>query len=129
MEISLNFTELAYIMNLNRTWCRQAFMKILNLEKVNGNDEIDIDTLCGIFKQIKSVDPRYDGMNELLFSIHMKRERYKDELASKSALRYKKFTGAKTVFYKICTEEQLEHARAVFQEKNTVIQTKLNLEV
>lgn len=129
MDIALNFTELAYIMDLNRTWCRQAFMKILNTDKVNSNDEISLETLCGLFEPIKSVDPRYDGMNRLIFSISMKRDQYKNELGSKSAQRYKKFTGAKTVFYKICTKEQLDHAIAVFEEKTTVIQTKLNLEL
>lgn len=126
MEISLNYTELAFIMALKRDWCRQAFMKILNVKELNGNDEIPLQQLTGLFKPIKSVDPKYDGMNELLFAIQAKRELYKNELDSKSARRYKKFTGAKTIFYKICTEEQLQHAAAVFENRNATIQTKID---
>ena len=65
-------------------------MKILNVKELNGNDEISIEDLTVLFKPIKSVDPKYDGMNELLFSIQVKKELYKDELDSRSARKYKK---------------------------------------
>lgn len=126
MDISLNYTELAFIMGLKRQWCKLAFMKILNTQELSTNQEIEVEKLCSLFNPIKSVDKRFDGMNELHFNLQIKSSLYKEELTRKSALRYQKFTGAKTIFYKICSPEQLEHARITLEANKQITQLKIN---
>jgi len=114
-EIKLNYRELAFIMNLDAKDMKSIYIDVLKEDKVSLKDEILVSDLIASFGVVKSNDSRYDGYNELLFALEHKSRNYKKYLAVKGNVKNKKFTGGKTIFYKICTEEQLNHAKECFE--------------
>lgn len=113
-NLKLNYSELAFIMDIKAANTKEIFLKMLDVEKVSVKDEISVLELMPYFCIIKSVDSRYDGQNELVFNLEHKSENYKKYLKTKSMAKHKKFTSGKTIFYKICNPEQLEKIKTGF---------------
>jgi len=113
-NLKLNYSELAFIMDIKAKESKEFFLNLLEKEKVSLKDELEVGILKNLFKPIKSLDSRYDGVNELIFNLQHKSDNYKKYLAVKSIVKHKKFNGGKTIFYKICNEKQLEHAKERF---------------
>jgi hypothetical protein len=119
-QINLNYQELAFIMDIKANEAKDIFVKILDKEKVSVKDNVLVLDLKSYFKDIRSLDLRYDGKNELIFNLENKSRNYKKYLSVKSMVKKKKFTAGKTIFYKICNEEQLSHAKEAFNFNNKV---------
>jgi len=115
-KLKLNYQELAFIMNTKSTEAKQLFLNHLEKDKVSVKDEIEVSELLIYFEPIKSLDARYDGVNELVFNLQHKSGNYKKYLSVRGIVKKKKFNAGKTIFYKICTPEQLEHAKLCFNE-------------
>lgn len=113
-NLELNYQELSYIMDIKSSEAKEIFAKELDKEKVSTKDLLTTEKLSRYFNQVKSLDKRYDGQNELIFNLEHKSRNYKKYLSVKSMVKKKKFTAGKTIFYKICTEEQLTHAKECF---------------
>lgn len=120
-NLELNYQELAYIMDLKTVEAKDLFLKILNQEKVKTKETISVSVLKDHFENIKSLDARYDGQNKLIFNLNHKSRNYKKFLSVKGMVKVKKFTAGKTVFYKICSKEQLAHAKEAFTFNNKVM--------
>jgi len=117
-NLNLNYQELAFIMNLKPTFTKELFLNILKVEKVTTKAEIEAKELQKHFKLIKSVDPRYDGINELLFNLEHKSELYKEFLTKATFIKANKFLNAQGIFYKICSKKQLDHARELLNQRH-----------
>jgi hypothetical protein len=118
MDISINYLELAFIMNAERSFCKQLFLNYLGTDKVSTSEEIPVKTLKKAFKNIISLDRRYDGQNELIFNLQHKSELYRKELSSKVVIKHGRFTTGKTIFYKILNPKQLEHAETIIKQRH-----------
>jgi len=115
--ISLNYLELAHLMGIPSKEAKEIFEKHLDIEKVKRSDEIKADDLKQYFGLTISCDHRYDNRNELEFNIEMKKKNYKKHLNKIGFIKKRAFLGGATVFYKICTPEQLQHAKEMFEYK------------
>lgn len=114
-KLELNYQEYSFIMDIPLKQAKDLFLTILEQEKVKVTDLILASDLMKYTDATRSNDPRYDGKNKLLFYLDKKSENYKKYLHVKSFIKKKKFTGGKSIFYKICSPEQLEHAKQSFQ--------------
>lgn len=96
-------------------------MKNLELtyqEKVTTKEIVSVADLKDRFKPIKSVDIRYDGMNELIFNLEHKSELYKKFLRKPVYYKANKFTGQHAIFYKICNEKQINHFTEILDKQH-----------
>jgi hypothetical protein len=114
--MKLNYLELAFLMDIKVSDAKDIFIKEISalVPKINTKNEIETSELEKYFTNVRSLDPRYDGLNKLRFYLSQKTTCYKNHLSDKRFVRKKKFTGGETVFYKICTEEQLKYIEIVF---------------
>lgn len=67
LEIELNYLELSYIAEIDTVYSKDIFQKHLNQEKIRKNEYVKVSELMKYFKNIVSVDSRYDGQNKLCF--------------------------------------------------------------
>lgn len=119
-KLKLNYQELAFIMDLKSAEAKEIFIKEFEKDKVSVKDEIEVEKLKYKFGSVKSLDLRYDGVNQLVFNLEHKSNNYKKYLSVKSIVKRKKFNGGKTVFYKICNETQLKHAAERFDYYHSI---------
>jgi len=106
--MTLNYREVAFVLNRPSTEIKKKFEELLKLEKITMKDEIHVDKLSWEFGLIKSVDQRYDGLPLFPFYLRECTKSYRNYLNEKSNIKAKKFTGGKTVFYKTLTDEEIE---------------------
>jgi hypothetical protein len=111
-EIQLNYLELSFITGINSKQAKFIFEQELSLEKISSKQLLEVKVLEKHFKTVRCFDNRFDGQNELIFCLEHKSENYKKYLSNKAVIKNKKFTGGKSIFYKICSPKQLEHAKA-----------------
>ena len=107
-EIELNYLELAFIMTIPTGEARNIFQSVLQSDKITKNDLAKVSVLYGKFKNITSLDARYDGQNSLLFYLTHKKASYKNYINDKSCIKQKKLTGGKSIFYKILDQQDLD---------------------
>lgn len=115
-NIQVTYSELAFLMNEDVSYCKEIFLKVLKEDTIKSKEVVKVSELTSFFKSIRSVDSRYDGQNELVFNINQKTSLYKKYLSDKSSIKAKKFTGGKSISYKICSEDQLRHAEHCLNE-------------
>ena len=113
-NLELNYLELAYIMAISTKKSKDIFLLTIENEKVTAKDLLPVRILQDSFKAISSVDVRYDGINELIFALQMKSSNYKKFLSNIAMVKQKRFTSGKTIFYKICNDQQLDHIKLCF---------------
>lgn len=106
--MTLNYREVAFVLNRPSTEIKKKFQYLLKLDKVGIKDEIPAEDLSWEFGFIKSVDKRYDGLPLFSFYLREVKKSYRNYLNEKSNIKAKKFTGGKTVFYKILSPEEIE---------------------
>ena len=117
LELELNYSELMFIMDIDKETAQRHIDIFLDGKPCVLKDLVKVNDLKDCFEGVKSCDARYDGQNELLFNLEHKQTLYAEYLNLKSFIKAKKFKGGKTIFYKICTLEQLNHAKYVFENK------------
>jgi len=115
LNIELTYSELAFIMTIDVSEAKNIFMSELKEDKVSTKQTLLVKDLIKYFGLVKSVDSRYDGENQLMFNLEHKSENYKKYLSDKPSIKNKKFSGGKSVFYKICSREQIEHSERCFE--------------
>lgn len=125
-KIYLNYQELSFIMDISQKESKSIFLKILNIEKVTTKDLIDVDNLKSSFKNIVSLDHRYDGQNSLIFNIEHKKQLYKKFLNEKAFIKNQKLSGGKSIFYKILPSEDLELIKSNLKYKHDYIYKNKN---
>jgi hypothetical protein len=106
--MTLNYREVAFVLNKPSVEIKNKFQELLKLEKVTMKDESHIDNLSWEFGIIKSVDRRYDGLPLFPFYLRECKKSFRNYLNDKSNIKAKKFTGGKTIFYKVLTAEEIE---------------------
>lgn len=120
MDITINYLELAFIMNIDRSRAKEFFLNHLKQDKITTKDEVKVDELKSYFSSIKSLDKRYDGQNELVFNCNHKSELYRKELSNKQTVKTGRFRAGRTIFYKICSKKQLEHFNEALKSKKSL---------
>lgn len=128
LEIELNYLELSYIAEIDTLYSKDIFQKHLNQEKVRKNEYVKVSELMKYFKNIVSVDSRYDGQNRLLFFLQHKSENYKKFLSHKPTIKKKTLLGGKSVLLKIMNENQLNHFITVINYKHSLLPTQQQID-
>jgi hypothetical protein len=116
-NLKLNYQELAFLMALPVKESKELYARYLDKDKISKNDLISVEELKPSFKKVTSVDDRFHGANELELTLSMAKNRYKKHLNDLPSIKKKDFTGGKTVFIKILSNEELKHAREQFKYK------------
>lgn len=106
--MTLNYREVAFVLNRPSTEIKSKFQELLKLDKVSIKDEIESDKLGWEFGLIKSVDKRYDGLPLFPFYLRECAKSFRNYLNDKSNIKAKKFTGGHAIFYKVLSEEDIE---------------------
>jgi len=117
-DLRLNYQELSFISDLSQPYCKDLFCKLLGVDKVKKNEEINVSVLKEGFSTVSSLDDRYDGLNKLHFYLAMKKDAYKNNLNCKSSIKLIRFSGGKSIFYKILSDYEIEHANHVLSVKH-----------
>jgi len=115
-DISLNFQELAFIMEIPVAEARVLFEKIIG-EKPKVVNYLSVSALKDNFGTTRSLNQRYDGVNQLVFNLRYKAKNYLKYVNDKSIIKKKGFTGGKKIFYKIMSDEQKKHFERVINYK------------
>lgn len=106
--MTLNYREVAFVLNKPSADIKKKFQELLKLEKITMKDELHVDKLSWEFGMIKSVDRRYDGLPLFPFYLRECSKSFRNYLNDKSNIKAKKFTGGNTVFYKLLSPEEIE---------------------
>ena len=117
-NLRITFRELAYIMDIPVEESKQLFHIVTGENEVSSKLTIEVDKLKGAFGNTRSHDSCYDGKNELLFNLEMKKTNYRKHLNDKSIIKKIAFGGGKTIFTKILSQEQLAHAYEQLEMKH-----------
>lgn len=123
LELQLNYLETAFILGKKSSDIKCIYEEIIG-GIVNSKIYIKVPDLVDIFNSIRSLDMRYDGENELVFSLMYKSRNYRKYLGIKSVAKNRKFTGGKSVFMKIMNEDQLSHFNRVIEERRKFFNIK-----
>lgn len=103
----MNYQEVAFVLKIPTREVKEFFMSYLNKDKVTLKDLIPINELAYKFGNIVSIDKRYDRLCKFSFYLRECKKSYRNFLNDKQSIKKKRFTGGKTVFYKILSEEEL----------------------
>lgn len=106
--MTLNYREVAFVLNRPSSDIKSKFQEILSINKVSIKDEISVDKLSLQFGKIKSVDQRYDGLPLFPFYLKECNKSFRNYLNDKSCIKSRKFTGGRSIFYKVLTPEEVE---------------------
>lgn len=109
-DLKLNFSELAYITDVPLSEAKETICDRTGNDKAAKDDYVPVPKLMNYYETTVSHDPRYDKINKLVFDLNMKVENYKKCLNISSLIKKVAFTGGKTIFYKILSQEQIDHA-------------------
>lgn len=126
-DLKLNYLELAYIQDISVEESKEIFEKLSGRKVVREWTLVKVEVLKQAFGDIKSLDKRYDGENQLVFNLIHKSEQYKKHLCDEVFIISGKFQGGKSVLLKIMNNEQLRHLYSVRKEKYNNIINALNL--
>lgn len=128
LKLRLNYFELAFIQ------CIPVKKSIEIFEKCSGRSTVEDWTTCKVdrlllfFDSVKSLDNRYDGINELVFNLMCKSHLYKNLLNDMDFIITGRFSGGQTVLKKIMDKEQLIHLYSVRKTKyNEIMNNDLKL--
>lgn len=117
-DLQLNYSELAYIMGIPVEESKEMICQSKDLDKAKVNDFVSVEVLRNHFGKTVSHDPRHDKKNDLVFNLNMKAGNYKSHLNDVSLIKKVAFTGGKTIFYKILSEDQITHAMEQLKMKH-----------
>lgn len=117
-EIKLNHSELGYLMDISSAYSKEIICTCLEKDKVGVKDWVAVGELKNHFGLTSSMDLRYDRKNKLELRLEMSAENYKKYLNDPIHIKKLKFTGGKSIFYKILSPEQLGHALERLKEKH-----------
>jgi hypothetical protein len=117
-DLQLNYDELAYITDVDSKKAKEIMCDTLGKDKVSKKDVAPVFQLRKFYGVTASHDERYDKINKLVFDLNMKAENYKNCLNEAGLIKKVAFTGGKTIFNKILTDEQKEHAISQLKMKH-----------
>lgn len=103
----MNYQEVAFVLKIPTREAKEFFLSYLNKDKVTLKDLIPINELAFKFGTIVSIDKRYDGLCKFSFYLRECKKSYRNFLNDKQSIKKKRFTGGKTAFYKILSEDEL----------------------
>lgn len=118
MSTYINYQELSFIMKNKSSECNLLFESILSKPKVNLKDELSIDALKDRLGTLRCVDQRLEGMCKFTFMLSQCKQSFRSFLNDADAIKNKRFSGAKAVFYKILTKEEIEFIGKNLKYKN-----------
>lgn len=118
MTTYINYQELSFIMKNKSSDCKKLFQSITSSEKVTLKDEVSIAQLKDRVGTVRSVDSRLDGTCKFTFMLGQCKQSFRLFLNDADAVKNKKFTGAKAVFYKILTAAEIEFINNNLEYKN-----------
>ena len=121
LEIELNYLELSYIAEIDSQKAKEIFQKELKIDKIKRSEVLNVTTLKKHFDNIRSLDPRYDGENKLIFYLNHKSENYKKFLSHMPTIRKRTLLGGKSILLKIMNEKQLSHFKEVINLKYNML--------
>lgn len=122
--MTLNYQTLAFVMDIPTKEANELLKIMMNQDKVTTKDLIMHSELIGKFGTVRSVDPRYDGMDKFNFYLDQRRKSYRNYLNEKSCIKHKSFTGKFKIFYQLLTQEELNFSHKVFEEKHNFLYKK-----
>ena len=126
-NLEINYLELSFISGktsldkLNSDQCKAIFRKELKIEEdqpLRKTDLICVSKLYKYFKNIKSVDKRYDNINELVFVLNHKSKLYKKYLSNLGVIQSKFLLGGKSILWKIMSDSEKQHFTFIVTSKN-----------
>lgn len=123
MELKLNYLELSFVMGITNKESKEIFSLVLEKDRVGKKDEISTDNeeLKESFTKIHSIDDRYHKKNPLDLNLMFLKDRYKNFLSDIACIKKGGFTGGKTVFNKVLSDEQIKWCENSFKEKRTYL--------
>lgn len=123
-EISLTAQQYAYVMSLPAKVARERFLDYFGTDKMPPNAEIPVTALGVHHDEVKAVDPRFDGVNALVFRLMLMGPGYKKYLNEKSFIKQGKLGGGKSVYYKLLTAAEIKKISQIFKEKRKFLGMK-----
>lgn len=117
-KLQLNYRELAFVSDKHSAKECKEFFEEVEGEKIDTSTLIEVSKLLKYFHEVKSIDPRYDGMNYLILKLKLMGSGYLKWMQDNSVFKAGGFTGGKAVFYKILDEKQLSHVNSYFEKLN-----------
>ena len=121
LDLEINYLELSYIAEIEGQKAKEIFQQILDVDKVKRNELLKVSVLVSCFGNIRSLDPRYDGENKLIFFLNHKSENYKKFLSHIPTIKKRTLLGGKSILLKIMNEKQLKHFHDVINKKHNLL--------
>ncbi len=116
--MKLNYKELAVLTDYPQTKCREIFKTHTGSKKVGVDVELSLTDLEKHFPPVHTMDERFDKMPFLEFCTKTKPLNYRQHLKNPAMIKACGFTNGHAVFYKILSDEQLEHAEKAFKHNH-----------
>ena len=119
LALSLNYLEYAYAACISVDLAKERFRTILDVERMPPKAEIAVSALGAYHKNdlVRSIDPRYDGLNRLVFTIIHMGPRYKNYLNEFTFIKNERLGGGKSIYYKILKNHEIDHINRVLKQK------------
>lgn len=117
LKIRINPAELAFITGLTLEESKVCFEFFADRKVIYDHTTATISNLKRGFSEVRSLDKRWDKMNQLVFAMLTKSECYKEYLNYPIFINSGRLDGGKSILLKIMSEEQKRHLYSVRKQK------------
>lgn len=113
--MKLNQQELSFVAKIPQKEAKRMIQTVLKEDKIELTSEASVTELALLFPMMSSHDKRYDQRSLLSISLEMIHYKYKQYLRDEKVLDAGEWVGGLTIFNKVLTQTQKNHAKERIQ--------------